>query len=188
MDSLSAGELAALDQSNSEDAAVPIDTLAEAPATAPPLWRAEAHAWTPRAHHEAVLAASGPVCFSYISLPTDEILPPELPAPYRAVRAGGVAVRTEAALDSEPAGRIVAGEVVGVTERVEVERGDLESSSEHDRVMTVRLRTELGWVSEKTNKGHTLMMPTSAQPPIEVEISSLVRDFSLALSLSYVGK
>eukprot|EP01043_Picozoa_sp_COSAG02_P036429 COSAG02_NODE_2667_length_8294_cov_305.833435_6_plen_202_part_00 len=175
MDLLSAGELAALDQTDSDDASRPIDTLAEAPATAPPLWRAQAHAWTPRAHQEAVQAASGPARFSYIPLGTGSDAVPrtvDLPSPYRAVRAGGCAVRAEAALDSEPAGRINAGEEVIVTERAEIQTGDPDEGS--SRRVVVRLRTEHGWVSELSKKLHPLMVPATDRPP-EAEIASLVR-------------
>jgi hypothetical protein len=180
MDSLSAGELAALDQTDSEDTSGPIDTLAEAPATAPPLWRAKAHAWTPRAHQEAVQAASGPARFSYIPLTTGDELPTpvDLPARYRAVRAGGCAVRAEAALDSKPAGRINAGEEVTVTERIELETGEPNGSSRRRHGVVVRLRTEHGWVSELSKKLHPLMIPATERPP-EAEIASLVRRFFL---------
>ena len=177
MDSLSAGELAALDQTDSEDASRPIDTLAEAPATAPPLWRAQAHAWTPRAHQEAVHAASGPARFSYIPLGSGTTEVPttvDLPASYRAVRAGGCAVRAEASLDSEPAGRINAGEEVIVTERAEIETGESDGAS--SRRIVVRLRTEHGWVSELSKKQHPLMVPATERPP-EADIASLVRYF-----------
>ena len=177
MDLLSAGELAALDQTDSAESANPLDSLGEAPATAPPLWRAEAHAWTPRAHALAVQAAAGPVCFSFIPLPdADAVLSAdvELPAQYRAVRAGGCAVRAEAALDSEPAGRIAAGEQVTVTERVELAAAAGADDDGSTRGAVVRLRTEHGWVSELSKKRHPLMIPFHEEPP-EDDIASLVR-------------
>ena len=176
-DGMTAGQLAALDQFSAASAGEEV-LGGEAPPTAPPQWRPEAEAWTPRGHRSAVQAAAGAPRFSYIPVADEAGVASaavELPAAYRAVRGGGCAVRLEAALDSEPAGRINAGEEVTVMERVElpIDRGEATVDDDTStRATVVRLKTERGWVSELSKRLHPLMIPSPSQPP-EAEIAAL---------------
>ena len=166
MDQLSASELSALELSVADDAEQAEAPLAEAPLTAPPAWASEAAAWTPRGHLTAAQAASArdsaAATFSYIANCATPGAAVELPARYRAVRAGGCAVREGAELTSEPAGRLLAGEEVTVSERRELPAA---TPTEGTRAVVVRLRTERGWVSELSKKWKPLMIPSPEPPP-----------------------